>query len=512
MSTQPNVLPAYNVQKLKAVQPRSSLSRALIITRRELRDMLRDWRTVSPIATLVIILPFLLAGILQTASPTLVKELGRATFYDKLLPFTTLAIGFLPMSFCLVIALETFVGEKERNSLEALLSAPLTDQELFMGKFIAASVPAVIASASASVTFALLITLFGQPFPLSWDLLIAFLGLNMLQGLVMVAGAVLVSTHTTSLRASNIMASFIILPMSLVVQLEALILLNNVRHFLWFLMVALIVILLLLLRSGVKVFNREEIVSREGDNLTLKSVIRGFGHYFKRTPYEILARHKTGMRWTPWRFYRHDIPQILKINSGSLVLITLCFLGGIIIAYWIGSWPEADVLAKQLGYGSQTANDVNPICQEGVLASQGITWQWLFFNNTRSVILAGGLSAVTLGVGGIGLLMVATAPIGFIANFFLKLGLNPLPFLLGFVLPHGLIELPAAIIGIAMGMRISTSIISPPEGMSIGGGLQFAIVNYIKMLAFVVPLLLIAAIMEANITPTIGCWLTGGKF
>jgi uncharacterized membrane protein SpoIIM required for sporulation len=72
------------------------------------------------------------------------------------------------------------------------------------------------------------------------------------------------------------------------------------------------------------------------------------------------------------------------------------------------------------------------------------------------------------------------------------------------------IELPAAIIGIAAALKISTSIIAPPAGMSIGQSFQFAMVNYIKLLALIVPLLLIAAIIEANITPSIGCWLTGG--
>ncbi len=513
MSVQSTLQPAL-AQPYKVAKPRSSLRRALIVTRRELRDTLRDWRIVSPIVILVVLLPFVLGGILQTTSQNLIKDLGRATFYDKLLPFTTLAIGFLPMSFCLVIALETFVGEKERNSLEALLSAPLTDLELFMGKFIAATVPTIIASTSASLMFCLLITLYGQPFPVPLDLLLVFLGLNITQGLVMVAGSVLVSTHTTSVRASNIMASFIILPMSVAVQLEAVLLLNNLRLGLYFMLLALLVILALLLRSGVQIFNREEIVAREGDNVTLKGIFRGFIYYFKRTPYEALANQKTGMRWTPWRFYRHDIPQIIGMSKGAIVLISICILGAIGIGFWIGSWDEATQLINRLGGIASTASrtgDPIAICQGDYLGTQGITWQFLFSNNTKAVLLASGLAAVSLGVGGIGLTMVAIGPIGFIANIFLKVNLNPFLLVLPFTLPHGIFEIPAAIIGIAVGMRVSTSIIAPPAGLSIGQSLQLAIVNYVKIMALVVPLLLIAAIMEANVTPIIGCWITGGK-
>jgi uncharacterized membrane protein SpoIIM required for sporulation/ABC-type transport system involved in multi-copper enzyme maturation permease subunit len=510
MSVQSNVLPSY-IETITVKKSRSSLSRALIVTRRELRDTLRDWRIVSPIVTLVLVIPFLLAAILQSTSANLIKEIGRATFYDKLLPFTTLAVGFLPMSFCLVIALETFVGEKERNSLEALLSAPLTDFELFMGKYLAAITPTVAASTSASLMFGLLVTLFGQPFPVPFDLLLVFLGLNIVQGLVMVAGSVLVSTHTTSVRAANIMASFIILPMSLAVQLEAILILNNLRSILYFLLLALIVMLLMLLRSGVKIFNREEIVAREGDNVSLKGILRGFGYYFKRTPREALANQKTGARWTPWRLYRHDIPQIIALNKGASIMIAVCLLGAVGLGFWIGNWQEASQLTGGLGMQIQAKGQDIPICQEGVLASNGITWQWIFMNNARSVLVGGVVAMFTLGVGGIGMLMVSVGPLGFIANLLAKLSVNPLPYLVGFLLPHGIIELPAAILGIAVGMRVGISIITPPPGLSIGQSLQFAIVNYFKMLTLIVPLLLIAAIIEANVTPGIGCWITGGK-
>lgn len=49
-----------------------------------------------------------------------------------------MVVGFFPASFSLVIALETFVGEKERKSLEPLLAAPLTNTQLYLGKMLAA--------------------------------------------------------------------------------------------------------------------------------------------------------------------------------------------------------------------------------------------------------------------------------------------------------------------------------------------------------------------------------------
>lgn len=40
-----------------------------------------------------------------------------------------------------MIATDSFAGEKERNTLEALLATPLTDSELLVGKILVSFVP-----------------------------------------------------------------------------------------------------------------------------------------------------------------------------------------------------------------------------------------------------------------------------------------------------------------------------------------------------------------------------------
>src|SRR5256886_6687812 len=43
-------------------------------------------------------------------------------------------VVFIPASFSLVLALEAFVGERERTTLEVLLSTPLRETEIYAGK------------------------------------------------------------------------------------------------------------------------------------------------------------------------------------------------------------------------------------------------------------------------------------------------------------------------------------------------------------------------------------------
>ena len=50
----------------------------------------------------------------------------------------------MPLMFSTVIASESFAGERERKTIEALLYTPATDTELFLGKVLAALAPALL--------------------------------------------------------------------------------------------------------------------------------------------------------------------------------------------------------------------------------------------------------------------------------------------------------------------------------------------------------------------------------
>ena len=115
------------------------------IARRELRDTLRDWRIIFPIVGLTLLFPWLMNWTAQTAVE-FVQRQNADIIGERLIPFLLMVVGFFPMSFSLVIALETFVGEKERRSIEPLLSMPITDLELYLGKMIAATaLPLIVA-------------------------------------------------------------------------------------------------------------------------------------------------------------------------------------------------------------------------------------------------------------------------------------------------------------------------------------------------------------------------------
>ena len=96
---------------------------ALIITRREVRDQLRDWRIIFPIAILTLIFPFL-ANFTTGQILGFVQKYGANLLAERFIPFLLMIVGFFPISISLVIALESFAGETERRSIEPLLSSP----------------------------------------------------------------------------------------------------------------------------------------------------------------------------------------------------------------------------------------------------------------------------------------------------------------------------------------------------------------------------------------------------
>lgn len=84
---------------------------ALIVTRREIRDSLRDWRIVAPIVILTLLFPWIMNASTRIAI-AFVEEYNATIIPLRLVPFAVMIVGFFPVSFSLIIALESFVGEK----------------------------------------------------------------------------------------------------------------------------------------------------------------------------------------------------------------------------------------------------------------------------------------------------------------------------------------------------------------------------------------------------------------
>jgi len=119
---------------------RQQFGMAWLITKRELTDQMRDWRILIPMIVLTAFFPYLMTVAAQTAIKYINQYGGTSVIAERLLPFLILVVGFFPVTVSLVVALEAFVGEKERGTIEPLLTSPLADWQLYVGKLMAGTI------------------------------------------------------------------------------------------------------------------------------------------------------------------------------------------------------------------------------------------------------------------------------------------------------------------------------------------------------------------------------------
>lgn len=469
---------------------------------RELRDYLRDWRILFPIFALTLLFPLLMRFVTGYLESSFYERWGAEGVTTRLLPLMILLVGFVPVSISLVIALEAFVGEKERMSLEPLLATPLSDLQLYLGKTVAALTLPIMAGTVGIAFYLLIMPIEARPTPLT--LLQVFL-LTVGKALVMVSAAVIVSSQTTSVRAANLLASFIIIPVSLLIQQESLILLQSGNQALWYILLFLLVANVMLVRMGIRLFNREELLGREIDELNLYNVWRIFRRHFVwerwffGRPPERLPRL---LRWlSTWTgLYLRDIPRVLARSHLALALVLISLVGA------VGVGGE---LAVRFRLPAESI-PLDQITEETFRQAAAISWlpaltvQGILGNNIRSLALAAILGTFSFGSLAIILLMAPVAIIAYAAFQVAWAGYDPLTFLLTFVMPHGVLEMPAAIIATALAVRLGATLTAPPRGMTVGEGWMQALADFVKLfLAVVVPLLALAAAVETSLTPAI---------
>ncbi len=176
-------------------------SRVELVASRDLRDAISELRLVLAMVTLTLAIPI--------GSGSGVRALaafgGGTAVVNRLSLVGAFFVVFIPASFSLVLALESFVGERERTTLEVLLSTPLREAEIYLGKVVAVLTVSLALCYGGLIVYCL-VTFTGLGyFPLG--ILLALALSTICQVAAMVAGAVIISLNARTMRAANVMAS-----------------------------------------------------------------------------------------------------------------------------------------------------------------------------------------------------------------------------------------------------------------------------------------------------------------
>ncbi len=436
--------------------PRLDRRKAVLVATRDFRDAISELRLIAAMIALTLAIPIGAAlGVRGLAYFG-----GGTAVVNRLSLVGAFFVVFIPASFSLVLALESFVGERERTTLEVLLSTPLKEAEIFAGKVVAVLGVSLTLCYGGLLVYCLIVFPGLGYFPL--DILIALAISTICQVAAMVAGAVIVSINARSMRAANVMASFIILPMSVVLQVEAALILLGRPEYLWGFALLMIAIAVLLLRMGFNGFSREALLAREAG---------------LRRP---LHRATAAVRWS-----FNNRPGLLKLIWRRRVPMLVAGAGlplGAAFGYLAGST------------GAVPAGVVRPVLSSLVRASGGGgafgEFLAIFGHNLLAFVLVALIAVLTAGVSGFALTFAPGFLLGFAASA------STWTIALTGIVPNGLVEIPVAIVAGGLAIQIGAAAIhmEPRGGWS--SRVLLALADYVRALRWLVPGLAIAAALE----------------
>ena len=469
---------------------RRNFSAIWMVAQREFTDQFRDWRIVVPMFLLVTLFPFIADDTTRQAV-SFMNRFGGELILDNLIPFVVLVIGFFPLSFTLVVALESFVGEKERGTIEPLLSSPIEDQHMYLGKLLVGITTPLVFSFLSIAIYLVLVARRDVAFPSAYMLSLIFL-LTFAHAVLMVSSAIVISVQATTIRAANLLASFVVVPVAFLLQGETILIFWGNEDVLWYAILGVTLLATLLVRLGLSHFRREYLLGREIDTISLKWIGRTFRDHFRGHAHSVLE------------WYRIELPNSLRaLRQPLLVVVGLGIVTAIGSYVWVINNVPAyiELSPERIGeFRTFIADNLTNLDSLGKRLPAPI----LFYHNVRTTVAFLLLGLVSFGTLGLTLFIGNIALVGGVMGAAQLVGYSPwLAFVAG-ILPHGIFELSAIFLATAATLKVGAQLVTPQPDKSLGEILLISLADWFRVfVGIVLPFLAIAAVIEIYITPVL---------
>ena len=467
---------------------RRNLEIIWMVSRREFVDQFRDWRIVVPMVLLVSLFPFIADDTTRQAV-NFMNRYGGSLILDNLIPFVVLVIGFFPLSFTLVVALESFVGEKERGTIEPLLSSPLEDKHMYLGKLLVGITTPLFFSYASIAIYLILVSRRDVAFPSAYMLALILL-LTFAHAVLMVSSAIVISVQATTIRSANLLASFVVVPVAFLLQGETVLIFWGNEDVLWFAIVAVTLLASLLVRLGLSHFRREYLLGREIDTLNFRIMWRKFRGRFVGEAHSILE------------WYRTELPRTLgQLRQPLAIVLVLAVIAGIASYVWVIRY-----VPEHLDLNADRIRTIRTFVADNLTNLDELSTRMpapiLFLHNARTTVAFLLLGLVSFGTLGLTLFLGNIALVGGVMGAASLVGYSPwLTFASG-ILPHGIFELSAVFLATAAMLKVGAELVTPQTEKSLGEVLLLSLADWFRVfLGAVLPLLAVAAVIEVYITP-----------
>jgi uncharacterized membrane protein SpoIIM required for sporulation len=312
--------------------------------------------------------------------------------------------------------------------------------------------------------------------------------------ILMVSGAIVISVQSTSVKAANLLASFVIIPVALLLQGESVMLFWGNDEVLWLAVVGVIIVAALLIRLGIAHFQREYLLGREIDNLDIRWMWKIFLRSYRSGTHSLLEWYRAAV----W-------PALRRLTLSMALMAGISFFG-----VWLGyDWVIDNVTEvieraspEEITELTRSVMDTPTIAQFGA----SLSVPSLFVHNTRAIAVILLVGLFSFSVLGIMFYLLNMGLIGGVLALFNLLGIPPIDLFLAGLLPHGMFEIPALMLGGAAVLRIGAVLVSPQAGRSMGEVMIDLLADWAKVFCgIIIPLLAIAAVVETYITPRLLC-------
>jgi uncharacterized membrane protein SpoIIM required for sporulation len=349
------------------------------------------------------------------------------------------------------------------------------------------------------------------------------LALTAVQTVLMVSAAIVISTQSTTVRAANLLASFIVIPVALLIQGESALMFWGTNQILWLAVFGVAVMSGLIVRLGLVHFKRENLLGREIDVLNLNWAGQTFWRAFSgsETPPEI-GRYLVG-RWKLLReaasaesemlslrealwldltgiatWYRFEIPKTLRRMSTAFWITLAIGIAALLAAYFY--------IDFRIPIGSLDAHKIQEArtAIRSSLLGGDLSPGFFFWHNVQAELGISLLGIFSFGVLGILVYILNFSLVGGVLAAAKVVGVSPILVFLTGILPHGIFEFPSIILASSAILYIGVELVTPKDGRTIGEAFIISIADLLKiLLGICVPLLIMAAFVEAWVTTRI---------
>lgn len=213
------------------------------------------------------------------------------------------------------------------------------------------------------------------------------------------------------------------------------------------------------------------------------------------------AKHEA-VRFSPVRWFWRTFPRTFRRNRRAFALsLAIMLVGCLFGAVALVADPDAKAVLMpfehlQMDPADRVAEEENRTSREEIEAQAGKTTfsAYLMTHNTRISILALALG-MTWGVGTVLLLFSNGVMLGAVVADYLRAGQSA--FLVGWLLPHGAVEIPSILLAGQAGLMLAGALLGRASALPVGRRLRAVVPDVVTLIGGVAVLLAWAGLVEA---------------